>query len=66
LKTWWSYANSAAASALAGKTDEAKIALTEARRQEPKLTVKWYASVVQTPWFPNLLDGLRKAGLTEE
>jgi adenylate cyclase len=70
LKTWWSYANSAAASALAGKTDEAKIALTEARRQEPKLTVKWYASwyasVVQSPWFPNLVDGLRKAGLPEE
>jgi hypothetical protein len=38
----------------------------EARRQEPKLTVKWYASVVQTLWFPNLLDGLRKAGLAEE
>jgi TolB-like protein len=66
LKTWWSYASSAAASALAGETDEAKIALTEARRQEPKLTIKWYASVVQTPWFTNLSDGLRKAGLAEE
>jgi adenylate cyclase len=66
LKTWWSYANSAAASALAGKPDEAKIALTEARRQEPKLTIKWYASVVQSPWFPKLIDGLRKAGLAEE
>jgi hypothetical protein len=42
---------------------EAKTALAEARRLNPKLTVKWLQSIA-----PNIpaLDGLRKAGLPEE
>ena len=47
--------------------DEAKIALAEARRLEPKLTVKWYTSSIPAPSSrTNLFDGLRKAGLQEE
>jgi tetratricopeptide (TPR) repeat protein len=60
------YPSLAAASALAGKMDEAKIALAEARRLEPKFTVKWMTPQPWVPPIPNLFDGLRKAGLSEE
>jgi adenylate cyclase len=58
------YVDLAAAYALQGKMDEAKSALAEARRLEPKLTVKWFQSVA--PNIQNLFDGVRKAGLPEE
>ena len=58
------YTNLAAAFALAGKVNEAKAALAEARRLEPKLTIKFTTQFV--PPIPNLLEGLRKAGLSEE
>jgi tetratricopeptide (TPR) repeat protein len=61
-----SYAGLAAAFALAGKMDEAKIALTDARRLVPILTVKWLAQSGHAPEIPSLFDGLRKAGLPEE
>jgi hypothetical protein len=54
----------AAANAQAGRTDEAKAALAEARRLNPKLTVKWM--IEHTSCIPAVLDGLRKAGLPEE
>ena len=54
----------AAAYALAGKVDEAKAALAEARRLEPKLTVKWMTEYMHNP--PAVLDGVRKAGLAEK
>jgi adenylate cyclase len=60
----WPYASLTAAYALAGKMDEAKSALAEARRLEPKLTVKWITPLA--PPIPNLLQGLRKAGLPED
>ena len=60
----WPYASLTAAYALAGKMDEAKSALAEARRLEPKLTVKWITPLA--PPIPNLLEGLRKAGLPED
>ena len=44
--------------------DEAKVALAEARRLNPKLTVKWMIERVGD--FPGVSDGLRKAGLPEE
>jgi len=44
--------------------DDAKSALAEARRLEPRLTVKWITQLA--PPVPNLFDGLRKAGLAEE
>ena len=58
------YANLAAAYALAGKTDETKSALAEARRLNPNLTVKWLTD--HAPHLPPLFEGLRKAGLNEE
>ena len=48
----------------AGKVDEAKAALAEARRLNPKLTVKWM--IERSAGVPGVLDGLRKAGLPEE
>jgi TolB-like protein/DNA-binding winged helix-turn-helix (wHTH) protein/Flp pilus assembly protein TadD len=62
----WSsvYLKLSAAYALAGKMDEAKAALAEARRLNPELTVKWMME--HTPSFPAVFDGVRKAGLPEE
>jgi hypothetical protein len=44
--------------------DEAKSALAEARRINPKLTVKWVTARITN--VPPLFEGLRKAGLPEE
>ena len=44
--------------------DEAQDALVEARRLNPKLTVKW--EIEHGPGIPAVLEGLRKAGLPEE
>ena len=60
----WPYASLAAASALAGKMDDAKSSLAEALRLEFKLTIKWITPLA--PPIPNLYEGLRKAGLAEE
>ena len=46
----------------AGKMDEAKSALAEARRREPKERAKWLLDAVPSV----LVEGLRKAGLPEE
>jgi adenylate cyclase len=61
---FFAYSNLAAAYAHAGRMDEAKDALAEARRLNPKLTVKWMKE--HTPNLPAVFDGLRKAGLPEE
>jgi adenylate cyclase len=61
---FYAYANLAAAYAQAGKMDEAKTALAEARRLNPKITVKWMMD--HTPNLPAVFDGLRKAGLAEQ
>jgi adenylate cyclase len=63
-KTHWPYLNLAAAHATKGDLDEAKTALAEARRLNPKLSVKWLMGKGHywQPWF----DALRKAGLPEE
>jgi adenylate cyclase len=58
------YALRAAAYAHEGKMDEAKVALAEARRVNPQLTVKWQNTL--TPNWTILIEGLRKAGLPEE
>ena len=64
-KVFWPYLNLAAAHALKGDIDEAKTALTEARRLNPKLSVKW---LMGTKFIlrPSWIDALRKAGLPEE
>ena len=56
----------AAAYAVAGKIDEAKSALAEARSMEPKVTMKWLVEQTFAPTLPPLFEGLRKAGLAEQ
>ncbi len=58
------YGDLAAVYATLGKIDEAKAALAEARRLNPKLTVKWWQDHLLG--IPAVVDGLRKAGLPEE
>ena len=63
-RSYQAYSGMAAAYALSDRMDEAQTALAEARRLNPKLTVKWLVghSLNIPPWF----EGLRKAGLPEE
>jgi adenylate cyclase len=63
-RPFYTYTNLAAAYAQAGKMEEAKAALSEARRLNPAITVKWLKE--HTPYLPVVLDGLRKAGLAEQ
>jgi adenylate cyclase len=64
FRTYFIYAGLSAAYARAGKMEEAKTALAEARRLNPKLTIKWIIEHLDV--LPAVLDGLRKAGLPEE
>jgi adenylate cyclase len=64
LQVYFAHSNLAAAYALAGKMDEAKAELAEARRLNPAITVKWIKE--RSPNLPAVFDGLRKAGLPEE
>ena len=57
------YRNLASLYALQGKMDEAKTALDDARRLNPKFTIEFASATA--PKIPNMLDGLRKAGLAE-
>jgi adenylate cyclase len=63
-RPFFAYTNLAAAYAHAGKMDEAKAALAQARRLNPAITLKWLKE--HTPNLPASFDGLRKAGLPEE
>jgi hypothetical protein len=58
------YLNLAAAQGLKGDIDAAKIPLAEARRINPKLSVKWLT--VRKPILQPAFEALRKAGLPEE
>jgi tetratricopeptide (TPR) repeat protein len=60
----YTYGLLAAALALKGDDAEARVALTEARRLAPELTVKWF--MTRGPELPIAAEGLRKAGLPEE
>jgi tetratricopeptide (TPR) repeat protein len=53
----------AAAEALVGRTDEAKIALADALRIKPDLTIKWRMDHGSN--IPTIFEGLRKTGLSE-
>jgi adenylate cyclase len=64
FRAYYLYAGLTAAYAQAGKMEEAKTALAEARGLNPKLTVKWMIEHVALPAI--VLDGVRKAGLPEE
>jgi tetratricopeptide (TPR) repeat protein len=63
LNTNYAYSNLSAAYAQAGRMDEAKTALAEARRRNSNLTVKWM--IEHMPNLPAVFDGVRKAGLPE-
>jgi adenylate cyclase len=58
------HTNLSAAYAHAGRMDEAKASLAEARRLNPKLTIRYM--IERTPNLPPVFEGLRKAGLPEE
>jgi tetratricopeptide (TPR) repeat protein len=58
------YLELAAAHALKGAIDQAKVALAEARRLNPKFSVKYL--VGHKPVLQPAFDALRKAGLPEE
>ena len=62
--TYFPYAYLAGAEAAKGNDAEAKLALAEARRLNPQLTIKWLLTETATPSI--FIDGLRKAGLPEE
>jgi Flp pilus assembly protein TadD len=64
FRPFFAYADLAASYARAGRMEEAKTALAEARRLNPNLTVKWI--IEHTSFPPAVYDGLRKAGLPEE
>jgi adenylate cyclase len=63
-RVFWPYLYLAIAHALKGDIEEAKSAFAEARRLNPKLSVKWFAG--RGPYWPPWFDALRKAGLPEE
>jgi hypothetical protein len=62
-RVFYSYLN-LAGHAFKGNIDEAKAALAEARRLNPKLSIKWL--IERKPVLQPAFDGLRKAGLPEE
>jgi hypothetical protein len=64
LSEFFIYARLSAAYAEAGRIDEAKAALAEARRLNPKFTVK--SMIEHMPNWPAMFEGVRKAGLPEE
>jgi tetratricopeptide (TPR) repeat protein len=64
FRQYMAYSDLSAAYAQASRMDDAKTALAEARRINPKLTIKWLKE--HTAAGPAVFDGLRKAGLPEE
>jgi tetratricopeptide (TPR) repeat protein len=63
-EAYFVHTNLAATYAHAGKMDEAKAEVAEARRLNPAITVKWMKE--HSPNLPAVFEGLRKAGLPEE
>jgi len=64
FRTYIPYAGLAAIFALEGQMEKAKSALAEARRLNPKLTIKWLNE--GSLQIPSLFEGLRMAGLQEQ
>jgi adenylate cyclase len=65
-RTFFPYAYLAAVEAAKGNDADAKVALAEARRINPQLTIKWFAEHSPVPTLTVFVDGWRKAGLPEE
>ena len=68
FRTAYTYAGLAGSYAAADRAPEAKAALAEAMKMNPKLSVTWFRahlpSFVEVP--PGFREGLLKAGLPEE
>ena len=62
-KVFWPYLNFATAHVLKGEMDEAKKAVAEALRVNPKVNIKY---LLELGLRAQLIDALRKAGLPEE
>jgi adenylate cyclase len=58
------YYHLAVAYAYLGRQSEAEAAIAQARKLNPKLTIKWYRGRIEAP--ETIDEGLRKAGLPEE
>jgi tetratricopeptide (TPR) repeat protein len=63
-RSYFIYANLAAAYALLGKMDEAKPYVAEILRVNPSFTIKWFREHAED--IPKRTEGLRKAGFKEE
>jgi adenylate cyclase len=63
FKVFWPYLNIAAAHVLKGEMDDAKTAVAEALRLNPKLSIKF---LLERGTRAQLIDALRKVGLAEE
>jgi adenylate cyclase len=63
-QSWPAYAFLAIANAFVGRQSEAEVALAQARKLNPKLTIKWMRARLDDPEVT--FEGLRKAGLPEE
>ncbi len=63
-RVFYAHLNLAAAHALKGDMDEARAPLAEARRLNPKLSIKWLTE--RKPVLQPAFDSLRKAGFPEE
>ena len=64
FSSWPVYLHLAVAYAFMGRQSEAQAALAQARKLNPKLTVKWYRARIDVP--EEYYEGMRKAGLPEE
>lgn len=62
--SWPVYEHLAVAYAFLGRQSEAEAAIAQARKLNPKLTIKWLHSWLDNPEV--YFEGLRKAGLPEE
>ncbi len=63
-RTFLAYASLATAYAMTNRIEEAKAAIVEALKLNPKLTVKFMSE--RNSKTPAIAEGLRKAGLPEE
>jgi hypothetical protein len=63
-RTYFPYTFLTVAEAAKENNAEAKLAVVEARRLFPQLTINWLLTETPTPTI--VIDGLRKAGLLEE
>jgi tetratricopeptide (TPR) repeat protein len=64
FSNWAAYAHLAVAYAFLDRQSEAEAAVAQARKLNPKLTIKWLRRWLDVPEV--YYEGLRKAGLPEE